>query len=590
MSLAGTKLHLVETFDEVTAFFRWLGNYRGPLGVDTETGGLEFWRQPLRMIQIGNGEEGWALPAVLWFGAAAEALERWPGEIVMHNAKFDLHFLEREGIRVPRHRVHDTNIQAHLTDNVRPKGLKSLAVSLVDPQANLGEKALKAAFSEQGWDWDTVPYDFPPYWEYSALDPVLTCRVQQELAKELQSFHSIYNLELAVQQMTLDMENRGIRVDLDYCERTIQALEGTAGDLQARAQAQWGVENLGSDMQVIRRLREDGVVFTKFTDKGRESLDAEALKGIDHPLADIVEEYRHATKLVGTYFSNYLELEDDEIIHPSINLLGAKTGRMSVSKPSMQNLERSALVRDAFIAREGRTLLLVDYDTIEYRLFAHYANLEEILEAAREGVDLHTVTAQRIYGIDPGQMSIEGGTGVSPGQRGIAKTATYAILYGAGEEAFARQTNLDLPAAQAFLEQYHSQLPEVQEFQQVLMDTAYDRKGEYGKPYIRTGYGRRLFIPPWKGAYVLINYLVQGTAADVLKAQMLELNLRGLDEYLVLPVHDELVFDVPTEDVDEYEHAIVEAMTVPEGQFKCPLTVDVDRVNRWGRKYAKEDE
>src|SRR5690606_34987227 len=151
-------------------------------------------------------------------------------------------------------------------------------------------------------------------------------------------------------------------------------------------------------------------------------LDEESLDSIDHPLAKIVKEHRHARKIVGSYFENYLELAHGDIIHASINPLGAKTGRMSVSRPSMQNLERSATVRDAFIAREDHVLLLVDYDTIEYRLFAHYADMEEILEAARQGVDMHTRTAQQIYRKEV----------IEKEERSITKNATYAKLYGAG--------------------------------------------------------------------------------------------------------------------------------------------------------------
>jgi DNA polymerase-1 len=370
------------------------------------------------------------------------------------------------------------------------------------------------------------------------------------------------------------MERRGIRVDLEYCRRSIEALKGTEADLAARAEYEWGVKRLGSDQQVINRLKQDGVVFTRFTEKGRESLDEEALELINHPLAALVKEYRHARKIAGTYFENYIELADGDLLHPSVNQLGAKTGRMSVSRPSMQNLERSALVRDAFIAREDHVLLLVDYDTIEYRLFAHYAGMTEILEAARAGVDMHTRTAQQIYQKEE----------ISKDERSLTKNATYAKLYGAGAPQFSRTAKVSETQGTAFYNAYEATFPEVVNFHRKLEDLALRRKAEDGEPWIRTNYGRRLSLMPGGGEYMLVNYLIQGTAADVLKDAMVQLDLAGLSKYLLLPVHDELVFDIPRSEIDELEPEIIETMTFKD-RFACPLTVDAKRVDRWGDKY-----
>ena len=575
--LRGTRLHLIEDFTDVEDFFRWLSTVKGPLGVDTETGGLDWWRVPLRTIQIGDMQHGWTIPEETWKGVAVDALKRWDGDLVFQNAKFDLHFLESNDVPVARHRVHDTKVAAHLVDNVSPNGLKSLAVRYVDDKANVLEHSLKTAMRQNKWTWATVPTDFGPYWQYAALDPVLTTQVLAELNKELTPHRELYELELGLQLQLVDMERRGITIDVDYCHQAIDALEQEASDINARITAEYGIENPGSNQQIIAQLKKADVPLTEMTEKGNIKLDEEVLKSIDHPLAAAVLQYRHAVKIASTYLSKYVDLADsDGILHASVNQLGAKTGRMSISRPSMQNLERSATVRDAFTARPGRTLLLIDYDQIELRLLAHYAGIESLLEAGRAGVDLHTVTARGIYGIaasDP----------VPKGKRQLTKNATYCKIYGGGVDKFAETAHVTAAEANAFLMSYDKSYPEVLAFQQAMENHAL----KSDDPHITTGYGRQLRKPVYKGNYIFVNYLIQGTAADVLKDRMVALSCEGLDQYLVLPVHDELIFDVPDDEVEEYEHAVIEVME-ERTRFNVPLTVEATRVQRWGDKYREE--
>ncbi len=578
MGLDNVQLTLVETWDEAEALWRWLQLPRAILGVDTETGGLDWWRQPLRTVQFGDETAGWIVPFDQWRGFVQEAFRRYDGPIVMHNAKFDTHFLMANGVKLRRDRVHDSLIRATLVDNEGVHGLKSLAATLVDPQANALEKQLKDGMTKNGWGWDTIPTDFPPYWQYGALDPVLTVRVWNALEEAARPYERLYDMELAVEHVLTDMEQRGVKIDREYCTITRDALATYAADCAASIEARWGVTNPGSSYQIGKALQSDGVALTTLTDKGNIRLDETVLETIDHPLAKEVLEYRHATKISKTYLDNFLDLADtNDLLHPSVNALGARTGRMSVGRPSLQNLERTAQVRDAFVSREGRTLLLIDYDAIEYRLLAHYAQAETLLAAARDGSDMHTITAQQIYGTAE----------ISRAQRQLTKNATYAKLYGAGAAKFALTAGISEEDARNFMAAYDMAQPEVHAFQEAVTRAGNTRLSTEGVPYITTHYGRRLRAPQNKGLYVLINYLIQGTAADVLKERTVQLALAGLDQYLGLLVHDEYVFDVPDDELDDFRHAAIDVLEEHD-RFACPLTVDTQVTKRWGSKYRQE--
>ena len=582
MGLDNPRLVLVETWEEAEEFRQWVTDLIASdepwLGCDTETGGLLWWVEPLRTVQFGTADVGWVLPWDRWAGLIEDTFQRWDRILLFQNAKFDMHFLEREGIDVGRHRVHDTRIIAHLTNNVRFNGLKSLAASLVDSDANFLDHELKAGMKTHGWNWRTVPITFPAYWQYAALDPILTYRVWEEHQSELYEFAPLYDIEITVQQQLTDMEKRGALVDVEYCKDAIMGLESEMDELAERCR-DFDVQSPTSNQQVIKAMLKDAVVFTKRTEKGNISLDEEVLKSLDHPLAELVIKYRHAKKICGTYLQNFIKLSDkDGYLHPDVNQLGARTGRMSVGRPSMQNLERSSLVRDAIIARPGHKLVLIDYDQIEYRLMAHYAGMESIREAAIAGVDLHTVTARLIYNVDE----------VTKEQRQITKNATFAKIYGAGIETFAETAQIPVVEAETFMAQYDLSNPEVPHFITELIRQVKVREDEEGVAYVTTHYGRRLRKHKGRGEYVLVNYLIQGTAADVLKEKMMRLSLEGLDDYLIMPVHDELVFDIPEDEIDELVPRLVEAME-EHTRFSVPLTVGVEIVDRWGDKYRKEN-
>lgn len=585
---ATLQLRLVNSVADAEELMRWLGERRPVLGVDTETEGLDYWRDGLRMVQIGDINYGWAIPYPEWGGVAKEAIHRYDGPMVMHNAKFDIHFMERAGFKLDRTRIHDTRILAHLLDNDDLTGLKYLSSKYVDQNADYLESQLNSAMTDGKWGWSTIPREHPAYWQYAALDPVITSALFELTEADVaESFRGAYDIELTAQQVLVDMERRGIKVDVKYAQELMLRMWDNCDHLADRGEKEYGI-SLGSNMQLSEKLLALGAPLTKRTRSGAFSVDEEVLEEltttISRPeaqlLATMVLQHRHLTKISNTYLKNFIDLADsDGYLHPSLNLLGARTGRMSVSRPSLQNLERTSDVRNAFIPTEGNSLLLVDYDQIEMRLFAHYSGSEELITAFSPGgdVDGFTQMTREIFN-DPTIAK-------SDPRRQTTKNAGYAKIYGAGAAKFAVTAGVDFDAAQSFMARMDSRYPEIDQFIRKVEAAARKRIAHEGIGYVTAGYGnRRLVLHDDSKLYKLVNYLIQGTAAQVLKDRIVALDIAGLGDYLVLPVHDELVFDVPKEEVEEYTRAVQKVMNVND-EFKVPLTTEAKVVNRWGEAY-----
>lgn len=575
--MEGVVLELVDSVDKAYEFKRWLGERRPVLAFDTETGGFEAWAQPLRLVQFGDAMKGWAIPWHMWGGVALEVFKNYDGDLTAHNMKFDAGFCERHmQIPFPWHRAHCTMIQAHLIDPTQSVALKPLSQRLVHPKAAAGQEILEQAKAAQKWTWATVPVDFPGYWAYAALDTVLCARVhEQQYPQVVATYRDVYELELAVCRVVNNMEQRGARIDVQYCEDKLVELDLFYAGTQKWCLENYGVENIGSNDQVTAKLVELGVELTERTPTGKWKLDEAVIEFLQHPLATAVRDARKAKKIRSTYFQNFLDYRDGDILHPNIKFLEARTGRMSITKPALQTLPRGRIVRDAFIPSEGSKLLSADYDQVEMRLLAHFCREPALIEAILSG-DLHTETARRVYS-DPS-------IGKKDPRRQTAKNAGFAKIYGAGTEKFALTAGISITEAGAFLTAYDQMFPGVRAFQRQVEVVAMQRRAADGVGWIKTPVGRRLPADPGK-EYTLVNYLIQGTADDVIKRALVDLDLVGLGDYLVVPVHDEVILDVPEELAVEAMETVQETMT--QTSWVVPLTAGVEGpFDRWGEKYA----
>jgi DNA polymerase-1 len=564
------EFHLLDSFEEAEAFMRWLGERRPVLAVDTETSGLRWWDGQLRLVQFGDLRTGWAIPFEKWAGLCQIAFDRYTGPLAFHNAKFDLHWLEQFGCKPKRHLVDDTQLMVHILEPRLPMGLKSAGQRHVDPLAGAGQQELKTAMSKARWDWGNVPVELESYWVYAAMDAVLTAHLHQKLKPRVDATQRrVYDLELAVMQILLSMEKRGVRVDLDYCAKKREELEAHAQAVREWSKAAYGFLPT-SNKQVAARLMQDGVVLTKKTQSGAWCLDEEVLSTIDHELAQAALIVRKSEKLARSYFAAFEELAVNGFVHPNVRQVGARTGRMSVTDPGLQTLPRGREVRDAFIAREGHTMIGIDYEQIEARLFAHFSNDTDMAQLFREG-DFFSGMAERIFGepIDK-----------SDPRRQITKSSMYAKIYGAGTAKFALTAGISEAEAATFLKALDSSFPSIRELQHKTMSVAKQRLATEGEAYLVTPHGRR--EPADSGEeYKLVNALIQGTAADILKQVMVELDAMGLAEHLVMPVHDELIFDAPSESVDELTAEICSVMERKD-EWLVPLEVDAHTGPSWG--------
>lgn len=578
----------VDSLSEALRFKTWLGERRPVLAIDTETGGLEWWRVRLRLAQFGDGRTSWVVPFADWAGLVKEAMHDYTGQIVMHNAKFDRHMLSWNGCESkPWHQIDDTSIMAHVLDSTRPVALKGLAKSLqIDPAADASQLALDMAMQKQGWTWDTIPDNFPTYIVYAAMDAVWTARLWEVFQPQLieRNLWSVYQLDLCVNELIERMEMNGARIDVTYCESNYAMLMKWVAEATTWVKQTYHIAPT-SNKKLADALEQLGFLLTKYTPSGEISVDGDVLRAIDHPLAQISLRVRQLSKIAKTYLLNFMELHDTGYIRPSTKVLGAKTGRMSMSQPNLQNLPRdhagrpeALVVRNCFIPRDDNVLVLADFDQIEQRIMAHYAwqvgGDPGMVHAFAQGGDFFTNMAHRIYS----DLSIE----KRDLRRQMTKNGAYAKGYGAGPEKFGITVGIPFDAAIAFLDRYDEMFPGVRAFQKETEREALTRD----TPYAVAASGRIHKAERGK-LYTLVNYKIQGEACDVLKWKMLQLDQAGLGEYMILPVHDEVILDVPREHVKDVVR-VVEQVMPEQSMYSVPLTVGVDVVDRWGKKFIGE--
>lgn len=584
--MSDPALILVNTYEDAQRFWDWMRQPHDWLSVDTESAGLIWWRDELRLVQIGDPDTGWAFPWQGWGGIAKQAIESYQNVIAMHNSKHDLHMLEHNGVKVPRHLVHDTQAMIGLIEPRYPKGLKAAGSRHIFESARIGDKMLKESFSKNKWDWATIPIEQPEYWGYSALDPVLCSGLARKFYGTMQQHpaRDAYNYEVAVAQVLCDMEKQGLLVDNEYCRHQVMDLEGE--ELQWR---QWfkdnvDVDNPFSDAQLIRMFETYGYVFTEETDKGRTRLDKLILAqiAVDRPnlapLVEAVQKVRKCRKNRTTYFEAFLELQTpDHRVHTQINPMGAKTGRTSSERPNLQNVpsrEQGAFVRRAFITPEGHKLISADFDQIEYRIMVSRAGEDRLIEAINAGHDLHTYMTAVVY-----QKPIES---VTKKERSIMKNANFAFLYGAGNEKFARMAGIEIDEAKEFRNTYEVRFPAIARYGRELDHIGRTSGGTFtdymGRPQV-------LMYEDKSASYKLINYVTQGEAGDVLKKSLVHLSMTEIGQYLRLPIHDEIIFEVPDQEVDQAVE-IIKAVMPENDYYDVPLTVGVDVLDHdWGEKY-----
>ena len=603
--LGDVKLHLVDNVQKANEFISWLGERRpyNAIAIDTETGelpggkrddALSPWHGQLRLVQVGDGQTGWSIPWNEWSGVFYEAMDKFDGPIVCHNIAFEARWFEIQSRwQMPWHRAHDTMIMAHLIDPLGSGALKNLTSRYVDANAARMQQVLDDGMVKNGWTWGTVPIDFQPYWAYGALDPVLTMRLWEMFWEKCgpgQPYANAYELEMNTRRIVTRMELNGARLDLDYSKKKYEELVNYTEQVK-----EWGKKNynglsITSNAQLVRAFETLGAEITQLTPSGQKSASADQLKLLVRDgtpeiqeLASTVLKQRKADKLANTYFSNFINDNVNGFVHPSIKTLGARTGRMSIQNPALQTLPKGDdTVRRAFLPKDDNHVIITsDLDQVEFRMFASLSqdpnliNLFNLADAT--GSDPFTEIGREIYQ-DPTMQK-------SDKRRGLIKGVVYGRLYGAGVAKQALTAGVPEDQMRAVSNEFDKRFPGMQMFQKRVEDAGMRRLQATGQGYVNTWTGRRLPCDEDR-VYTLVNYLIQGGAAEVFKSNFVKLDQADLTEFLIVPVHDEIVLNAPREQALEIQKIVRECMTTRDG-WSVPLTADVDGpLENWGAKYA----
>lgn len=585
------QLHFIESIDDVLAMREWAGQRREtPVGVDTESEGLDPSRHRLRLAQLGDKRHGWAMPDI-WCGAFLDIIRdmlRRGESLVAHNSGFDHRVISHSlGFSIPWHALHDTLIIAALADPTRPKGLKPLSTRLIDRNAAAGQKLLDDGMRANGWDWATVPAGFPPYHLYAALDPVLTCHIWDLLApRVLDECPEAYDLERATVPVLASMMDAGLLLDREYVGAQVRRLRAYTTSARAWLGSYYGIESLMSARQIEVALLAHGVEITQRTGTGLPSVTKEVLQaflteGVPSAAAELITtvlKARHAEKMVGTYFENFLErLAADGCIHPSINQLPARTSRMSCSEPNLQNLPRDdKVVRGSFIPHPGYVLISVDASQIEMRLFAAAsgdAGLIAAFQRADEtGIDFYSVLATELFG-----TPIE----KKDKRRQSVKSASYARIYGAGVAKMALTAGVPVEQMRPVNDALGQRFPGMNSWPGSLLAEMRQMSHRGEQPGTRTSTNRWLPVDE-DSLYAVTNYRLQAEAAECLKRGGAALAAAGFQDAMRLFIHDEVILEVREEDADEALRAAIKVLTDANDRYAVPITWDgVIMPERW---------
>ena len=381
---------------------------------------------------------------------------------------------------------------------------------------------------------------------------------------------SLYNeVELPLVQVLRDMEDAGVRVDVEKLKKAEVILTGELNDLEKRIYNLAGETfNINSPRQVgellFEKLKLDAKA--KKSKTGQYSTSEEVLMALKdkHEIVGLILDFRELKKLISTYISalpGYIA--PDGKIHTTYNQTVTATGRLSSSNPNLQNLpirsERGRFIREAVIPDEGCLFLSADYSQIELRLMAHFSQDEHMLAAFRSGQDIHAATAARIYGQPIEQITKD--------QRRKAKTANFGIIYGISAFGLAQQLDCSRTEAKQLIDDYFAAFPRVISYIESQKELARQRG------YAETLFGRKRYLPDINSQNATIrsfaernavNAPIQGTAADIIKMAMVSIHRRlkeeGLKAQMIMQVHDELNFNVPANEVDRVREIVVSEM------------------------------
>ncbi|MBM3117655.1 DNA polymerase I [Jeongeupia naejangsanensis] len=554
--------------------------------------GISFSVTPGEAAYLPLAHRGTEAPEQLPFDATLEKLRPWlesnEHKKLGQNLKYDQHVFANHGIALAGI-ADDTLLMSyvlasHERHNMDDLAMRELGETTIKYEEVAGKGAKQIGFDEVGVDTATA---------YAAEDADITLRLAHSLSAKLAQqpqLDTLYReLEMPVREVLFTMERNGMLVDADRLNRQSHAIGLKLIELEQQAYELAGQPfNLGSPKQIGEIFFEKlGLPVIKKTPKGAPSTDEDVLTELakDFPLPKVLLENRSLSKLKSTYTDKLPTMVNPDTgrVHTNFSQAVAATGRLSSNDPNLQNIPiRTAegrKIREAFVAPEGCKLVSADYSQIELRIMAHLSGDKALLKAFAEGQDIHRATASEVFGVSPLEVSSE--------QRRYAKTINFGLIYGMSAFGLAAALEIDRSAAKTFIERYFAQFPGVADY----MERTRIQAREQG--YVETVFGRRLWLPEIRSSNAgrragaeraAINAPMQGTAADLIKRAMIAVDawLRDakLKSKLVLQVHDELVLEVPEDEVELIRVELPKKMA-QIAELAVPLVAEVGVGDNW---------
>lgn len=569
--------------------------------LDTETDNLDYMAANLVGISFAleNGEAAY-LPLQLDYLGAPKTLEKTTAlallkpilenptiQKVGQNFKYDLTIFARNGIDV-QGVAFDTMLESYVLNSTGRHNMDDLAKRYLGHQTISFEEI--AGKGKNQLTFNQIPLEKAA--EYAAEDADVTMKLQQVLWEKLSKEPTLEKLfkemELPLLGVLSRMERRGVLINRDALFLQSNEIANRLSELEEQAYVLAGQPfNLASTKQLQEILFDKlGLPVIQKTPKGAPSTNEEVLEELafSHELPKVLVEHRGLSKLKSTYTDKLPQMVNPQTgrVHTSYHQAVTATGRLSSSDPNLQNIpirnEEGRRIRQAFIARGGFTVVAADYSQIELRIMAHLSQDQGLINAFTQGKDIHRSTAAEIFGVTLDEVTSE--------QRRNAKAINFGLIYGMSAFGLSRQLGIGRADAQNYMDLYFKRYPGVQTFMHDIREKA------KAQGYVETLFGRRLYLPDINSSNgmrrkaaerVAINAPMQGTAADIIKRAMIQLDQKlqnDPDIAMIMQVHDELVFEVRSEKLAFYSELIKTQME-SAADLVVPLIVDVGQGTNW---------
>jgi DNA polymerase-1 len=587
-----------ETVLDQDQFDRWLQRLRvaDKFAIDTETTSIEYMQAELVGISLCvTAGEACYIPLMHRYEGAPSQLDKATALAALRpiledpeigkigqNIKYDAHIFIAEGIRM-RGLADDTMLESYVLNSTASRhNMDALAKFYLDYDTIHYEDI--AGKGAKQITFDLV--DLEQASDYAAEDADITMQLHQVLSAGLQQeakLKQVYtDIEMPLVDVLLDVEQNGVLIDRDMLQKQGREVDQKLGKIEQTIYQQAGeVFNLSSPKQIQAILFDKlDLPILRKTPKGQPSTAEDVLEELaaDYEIPALLLEHRSLNKLMSTYIDKLPQEINSKTgrVHTSYQQAVASTGRLSSTSPNLQNIPiRTAegrRIREAFIAPAGYKVLALDYSQIELRIMAHLSADESLLNAFARGLDVHRSTAAEVFG--------EGLEQVSSEQRRAAKAINFGLIYGMSAFGLGKQLNIGRNEAQQYVDTYFERYPGVKRY----MEETKQRARDQG--YVETVFGRRLYLPDINARNgnvrqyaerTAINAPMQGTAADIIKRAMIEVQCwlikSDQDCKMIMQVHDELVFEVAAGEVDSCRTSIAGLMT---GAADLSVKLEVD--------------